>query len=335
MRSDNLRGAPGFFTPELVRRVLDQIEKPLVIDAAVVPVVRIAQPKPVLRLVKPQTCAESQTDRKCLTAKRAPSGRLIATKLPIHEQPEFQELTRIADRRGIAVVDLARAVGVNQQTVLVATKRLGHAFGKRHPLADPLTREQLLALVDETLPLPELRRDRLKRERYEKWNAYKRDQRADDVARRKAERGERRAAEVAARKAERAKRRAAEIATRDVARAQRAAAKSAKTAPREAKHQPAGQARRCAAPREPAPSSPARAQSVQPAVPLTRGAPRHVAYAERIAAARAYLESRHFSVRRHDRDAIIASWHVSGWSGCFSNEQLVALAVHHGLELPA
>jgi hypothetical protein len=83
--------------------------------------------------------------------------------------------------------------------------------------------------------------------------------------------------------------------------------------------------------REPAPSPPARAQPLLP----PPGAPRHVAYAARIGAAVAHLRARHFTVRRDDPNAIIASWNVTGQCGALSNEELVGLAARHGLELPA
>lgn len=54
------------------------------------------------------------------------------------------------------------------------------------------------------------------------------------------------------------------------------------------------------------------------------------AYAERIAGAREYLQARHFTVRRHDREAVIAKWEVSGHVGVFDNEELVELARRHG-----
>lgn len=49
MRSDNLRPAPGFFTPELVRSVLNHIDNPRIVTPC--PVEPMAQPKPTLRIV--------------------------------------------------------------------------------------------------------------------------------------------------------------------------------------------------------------------------------------------------------------------------------------------
>jgi hypothetical protein len=98
-------------------------------------------------------------------------GRRIgryAGVLALHEQPEFQQLTKIAFDRGIAAADLGRALGRNIGTVLGAFRKLGLVFGKRPLLADPLTREQLLALADPTTPLPERNADRLQRLRNER-----------------------------------------------------------------------------------------------------------------------------------------------------------------------
>ena len=51
MRSDNLRAAPGLFTPDMVRRVLEQLHAPQVIEASGAPVIKITPAKPALRVV--------------------------------------------------------------------------------------------------------------------------------------------------------------------------------------------------------------------------------------------------------------------------------------------
>lgn len=99
----------------------------------------------------------------------------------LHEQDEFQLLAAIAFRRGIAAVDLSRAIGRDVGTVLQAIKRLGLKFGKRPPLAEALTRKVLTSLADPLLPLPELRSTRLKRERLEREARTKREKRAAAV----------------------------------------------------------------------------------------------------------------------------------------------------------
>lgn len=93
------------------------------------------------------------------------------------EVPKNAAAIDIADGRGIAVCDLARALGRRIETVLGRLRKLGRPFGKRPPLADPMTLEQLLALRDPSIPLPELRSDRLYRERLEREARLKRERR--------------------------------------------------------------------------------------------------------------------------------------------------------------
>ena len=64
-------------------------------------------------------------------------------------------------------------------------------------------------------------------------------------------------------------------------------------------------------------------------------APHFLAYAERVNRAREYLQSRHCSVRRHCVEEIIPRWSVLGYNGLFSNEELVELAVHLGMQVAA
>lgn len=94
------------------------------------------------------------------------------------EEPQFLQAVEIAHRRGVAGCDLSRAVGRAQATVMAQTKRLGFAFGLRPPLADSITLAQLLAFAADSVPLPELRRDRLKRERLAREARDKKDKRA-------------------------------------------------------------------------------------------------------------------------------------------------------------
>jgi hypothetical protein len=54
------------------------------------------------------------------------------------------------------------------------------------------------------------------------------------------------------------------------------------------------------------------------------------AYQARVEAAKAFLRSLSVSVVRADRDALVPGWLVSGYSGAFSNEQLVELAEARG-----
>lgn len=106
---------------------------------------------------------------------KAKAARLAKTKW--YEEPQFLLAVSIAYRRGIAVGDLCSAIGKPIATVLQHLKKLGYNFGKRPPLAEPLTLAQLLAFGDDSVPLPELRRDRLKRERLEREGKAKREKR--------------------------------------------------------------------------------------------------------------------------------------------------------------
>jgi hypothetical protein len=154
--------------------------------------------------------------------KAGPRVGRYANRLALCEQPEYRILAEIAFRRGIAAVDLAHAAGEPIPTVLLSNRKLGLAFGKRPPLAERLTREQLLALSDPAIPLPELRADRLKRERLDRWAKIRRDQRAEDVERRRDERAA--AAE---------RREAAKAEARRQREAERAAARVEKVSPKE------------------------------------------------------------------------------------------------------
>lgn len=49
-------------------------------------------------------------------------------------------------------------------------------------------------------------------------------------------------------------------------------------------------------------------------------------------AARRFLERQGFTIQRHSREALIPSWHVSGYLGLFTNEDLMALAVSRGFD---
>jgi hypothetical protein len=84
--------------------------------------------------------------------------------------------------------------------------------------------------------------------------------------------------------------------------------------------------------RAPIASEPAPAPVEEPArtTPAFRPLPAFI-YAERIASARAYLNARHFTVRRDNPDDLIARWAVSGLHGFLSNEELVAFAQRQGM----
>jgi hypothetical protein len=187
---------------------------------------------------------------------------------------------KIAHCRGLAVADVAHAMGRKAFSVSKYATNQGYQFGRRPLLATPITLEDILRLEDSSVPAPPVR-----------------DPNAE--------------------------------------RALRLAAKAApKPKPmREAKPAAVRQTAAPVAPREPALPAPpeARAHPI-PVRPL--GRPSGIfAYAERMRAAVAHLRARNFTVQRHSRDEIIARWHISGWNGLFSNEQLVELAVQHGLEL--
>lgn len=92
-------------------------------------------------------------------------------------------LFQIAADRGIAVVDLAHALGQPVPTLLVDLRKAGFYLGKRPPLADPLTRQKLLELANPNVPLPELRSARLKEERLQREAAAKRDRRVQESSR--------------------------------------------------------------------------------------------------------------------------------------------------------
>jgi hypothetical protein len=55
-------------------------------------------------------------------------------------------------------------------------------------------------------------------------------------------------------------------------------------------------------------------------------------YIQRLEKAKAYLRGLSCSVVQASRDAVIPSWHVSGYTGAFSNEQLIQLAISRGME---
>jgi hypothetical protein len=389
MRSDNLRVAPPWITPDLVKRVLD-IAMPVGGESmpiatvptpgvkprlAIVPKARTETPKPpVTHSRRPEereaaitgpasTASPLRTTEPSSAGRGTPSAGTGAASHPVDAAParklarEAWLANRAAQRkaeteawieadrpafqiafdRGIAIADLARALRQHQATVLVHTKQAGFVFGRREPLADPLTLEQLLALADPGVPVPELRKVRLKRERLARWAKIRRDERAADVERRRAERtaaAERReAANAEARRQREIERAAAQAAKSALNRNTRGASGTAREAPSVASSGATTRSSARAPFTEPAPISPARAQPI--IVQQTPGAPRCISYAERMTAAIAHLRARNFVVQRHNRDELIARWHISGWNGLFSNEQLVQLAQHHGLELRA
>lgn len=92
-------------------------------------------------------------------------GRKRASEAKIEgHRPVFE----IAFRRGIAVVDLAHALHMPVATTSLYLNKAGFAFGKRPPLADPLTIDVLLVLGDPDTPVPETRADRHRRLRLER-----------------------------------------------------------------------------------------------------------------------------------------------------------------------
>jgi hypothetical protein len=97
----------------------------------------------------------------------------------LHTDPEFQELAAIAHRRGLCLSDFAKVIGKPEPTVVWNCGKLGLVFGSgRMPLADPLTKEQLCALRNPNLPLPELRHDRSQRLRLPRKAELERNRRA-------------------------------------------------------------------------------------------------------------------------------------------------------------
>lgn len=252
MRSDNLRSAPHWITPDLVKRVLN-IAMPVGGEPMPVRTAPMRGEKPVLAIVETSSNppVASTHSRRAEESEAAATGPTLAASPP-RRAPASQEqvkrhlgnlashaaqrsaetaarleaerpIFQIAYDRGIAIADLARTLGQNQHTVSLHLRMAGLTFGRRQLLADPLTREKLLALADPDVPLPELRTDRMKRERLDRWNKIKRNKRAADVARRKAER----AAAAELRRVERERAREDARHTREIERAARIAAKVA------------------------------------------------------------------------------------------------------------
>lgn len=348
MRSDNLRPAPAWFTPQMVKQVIELAATP--IGSELVPVAAVPTAKPRLELVVSEPPPKSEREQ-WLDA-RAAERRERRDALIEADRRAFQ----IAFDRGIAIVDLAKALGRSRHTVLAHTNLAGFLFGKRPPLADPLTLDQLLDLADPAVPLPELRSVRLARVRPAHEARAKRERRAAAGAVRRAEReaasAERRQAKERARnqreldRAKREEERAAVVEERRVQREiqqaqarerlRRGLAASRHALPTkpscEVETPPARQAARPAPSREPAPTLPPARAHPLPIKPA-HGVPRALAYAQAMQSAVAHLRARHFTVRRHNVDEIIARWCVSGQYGLLSNEELIGLAMHHGLEV--
>ncbi len=75
------------------------------------------------------------------------------------------ELLRIAHARGLAILEVIRAAPRSKRTIKRLAAKHGLAFGNRPLLVEPLSAEQLLALADEAVPLPELHSIRPRRAR--------------------------------------------------------------------------------------------------------------------------------------------------------------------------
>jgi hypothetical protein len=193
MRSDNLRAAPSWITPELVGRIL-AVAMPASGEALPVKTVPTRGVKPKLARVErmanlPETAGRQPEESEaaivapCAVSPRRHADRLKAEAAARIEanRPMFQ----LAFDRGIAVVDLAHALGMTVETTLVHTKKAGFRFGARPPLAERLTLAVLQSLADPEVPLPELRSCRLKRERLARSAKLRRDKRGDEVARRR------------------------------------------------------------------------------------------------------------------------------------------------------
>lgn len=357
VRSDNLRTAPRWITPDLVAGLIN-LAMPVGGEQLPIATTPTRGVKPKLAVVRsssaPEDNARQAEEREAVACPPASPPKALHYSA-IRKAEAFERLQadrplfQIAFDRGLAVVDLAQALDRRERTTLFHARRLGFRFGKRPPLAEPITLEQLLALTDPAVQLPELRRDRLKRERLAKWADYKRQKRAPEVqlrsAQREAEAAERRAArrrerDEAARQREQARRDRAEAL--DQVRRERLFALEQAKADRTAAERKncEGEKTTVSHPVVPAPSQ-------EPALTLplaraptftvvpTSGAPRHVSYAERMSAAVAHLRARHFVVRRYDPNELIARWQVTGQYGLLANEELVELAVRHGLEFAA
>jgi hypothetical protein len=234
MRSDNLRAAPSWITPELVGRIL-AVAMPASGEALPVKTVPTRGVKPKLARVErmanlPETAGRQPEESEaaivapCAVSPRRHADRLKAEAAARIEanRPMFQ----LAFDRGIAVVDLAHALGMTVETTLVHTKKAGFRFGARPPLAERLTLAVLQSLADPEVPLPELRSCRLKRERLARSAKLRRDKRGDEVARRRAERAAAAEQRQAQREEAKAEVRRVRDAERDRRRAEKAALKS-------------------------------------------------------------------------------------------------------------
>lgn len=219
MRSDNLRPAPRWITPKMVKGIL-QLAMPAPGETAPVKTYPVRGEKPKLAIVpassgpddhddypgevndrvpNPPVTHSRRTEEDEAVACPAASPRRHGNPKPSNQaelakgrsaycaqrhaeawaQIECERpLYQIAFDRGIAVADLARALGQKLGTVYVHTRQAGFDFGRRPRLADPLTIEQLRLLADPAAPLPESARDRGARESNERRNRLKRERRA-------------------------------------------------------------------------------------------------------------------------------------------------------------
>jgi len=200
-KRSNLRPAPTYITPNLVKRILEATASPPSMPAPVIPVPAAGDP-PILRLVENDTSStppapcNRPTDRMATSAGEeaesrsvvdtpAPPSRASGKRAIARRADRFvaqEQLLRIAFERGVALADVAIALGKSSSTMAGAAYRLGLAFGRRPILAEPISVDQLLALADPAIPLPTRRADVLREARKEKALADQRIRRAKEAA---------------------------------------------------------------------------------------------------------------------------------------------------------
>jgi hypothetical protein len=168
LRSDNLRAAPQWITPRMVAQVLEVAERGLAsrepVAVTPIPTPRV---KPTLRIV-PQNSPEEHA-RRSEEREAGPNGPTVPASPPRNHKSMADKATEFEDRqsrpdwtsgrkraawarieanrplfeiafdRGLALCDLAHALVMPIPTVLLHTKNAGFHFGKRPPLADPLS----------------------------------------------------------------------------------------------------------------------------------------------------------------------------------------------------
>lgn len=223
----------------------------------------------------------------------------------------------IAYRRGLAIADVAAAMGRKAFSLSKYATKHGYNFGRRPLLAAPISLDEIIALADEATPLP----------------AFKNTPRgASGTARKASSAGESTPASRERAATPAPQRRPARA---PIAKVQKAAV-IRRPAPQPAEEVKASPPpppikTETSMPKPPqasaatsAPSCPPRAEVAPlPKKPVMGWVERQMA---EVAEAKAYLERRGFAVTRADRDAQIARWFLSGWRWPLTSSELIEAA---------